>query len=149
MASKQTRLDQFEPGGLPDPPLVILDINCDTVYAPTNDGKIAGHIGPVKHRRGRAFVSRRTRQEHYYRDGGGYAISKSILGYLTRHTAHHIIMHETDRSTALEFGIAQYVEDGQRVEHAPRGDPQVYVPKSDARHTWQNHDPVLDVRGGS
>lgn len=147
--SRQSRLREFEFSGLPSPPTVILDINCDTVYAPTNDGKIAGRIGVAKHRDGKAFLTYKERDVHYYRKGDGYAISKGILTYLTRNTVYHIIMYESERNRTLEFGIGQYVEDGRRVQHAPSGDPQVYVPENEARHIWHDHNPEMDVRGGS
>lgn len=144
--SRQCRLDEFDARGLPDAPLVILDINADTVHAPTGDGKVAGHIGPVKHRSGNAYIARKERDKHRYRKGGGYAVSKKILTYLMRHSVHHLIWYEAERNRALEFGIAQYVENGRRVAHAPKGDPQVYVPDTEARHVWIDHCPVLDVR---
>lgn len=147
---RQTRLDEHRGGGMPDPPLVIVDRNADTVHAPRSreddtGGKVAGYIGPIKNRDGMAYVSRKVRTKHRYRKGGGYALSKKILHYLMNR-AHHLVWYEAERNRTLEFSIRQYVEDSERVKHAPAGDPQVYVPDTEARHIWPDHTGLLDAR---
>lgn len=149
--NRQTRLDEHQNGGLPDPPLVIIDRNAEPVYAPRSrdddtGGKVAGYIGAIKNRDGTAYVSRKVRSEHYYRKGRGYALSKKILHYLMTKDVHHLIWYESERNRTLEFGIRQYVEDSERVKYAPAGDPQVYVPSKDARHIWVGHMGLLDAR---
>jgi len=143
--ARQARLREFEGSGLPPAPRVIIDANADTVYAPSGDGKVAGHIGIEKHRGGNAYVAYKDRAKHYYHKGGGYALSKGILTYLMRESVHSMYWVENGEKT-YEYGIKQYVEDSQRVQHAPIGDPQVYVPCKDARHVWWNHDAKWDVR---
>lgn len=144
----QRTLDEFDEDGLPDKPLVIIDVNAETVRSPTGNGNIVGRIGPCKNREGYAFITRRDRREHYYRRGGGYALSKKLLHYLLNQV-YHIMIHEKRRNRTLEFGIAQYVEDAERVQHAPKGDPQVCVPVEDARHVWHDYNAEFDVRGGA
>lgn len=144
--ARQCRLTEFDADGLPTPPVVILDVNAEPVRAPTGDGTVAGHIGAVKHRGGRAYVSRKVRSKHHYWTGGGYALSVKILHYLMRQGVHHLIWYETENNRTLEYGISQYVEDGEPVRYAPKDDPQVCVPDDDARHFWLDHTPVLDAR---
>jgi len=143
--ARQARLREFDRGSLPPQPVVIVDINADTVYAPSGDGKVAGHIGIDKHRAGSAYVAHKDKSKHHYRKGGGYALSKGILTYLMRNDVHTLYWVENGETT-YEFGIKQYVEDSNRVQHAPAGDPQVYVPNEDARHIWWNHDAKWDTR---
>lgn len=141
----QKRLTEFGPDGLPPTPRVIIDVNADTVHAPTGNGKVAGHIGIDKHRGGNAYVAYKERTTHYYRKGGGYALSKKILFYLTKNDVHTLYWVE-DGETTYEFGIRQYVEESDRVQHAAGGDPQVYVPNADARHIWHDHNALWDTR---
>lgn len=144
--ARQARLREFGEDGLPDPPLVILDVNAETVYAPGGDGKVAGHIGVARGRDGKAYVSRKNPERHRYWKGGGYALSRKILKLLMRKGVHHLLWYEHERNRVLEFGISDYKERGRRVKHAPPGDPQVYVPDNEARHVWLEHAPILDAR---
>jgi hypothetical protein len=145
----QRHLGEFEYGGLPDKPVVIIDANSTAVRVPTDKTKLAGRIGIDKKRGGKAYVSHKKRQKHYYRKKGGYAISIQILNRLMNE-AHTLYWVEHTRGdthpTTYEFGIKQYVEESDKVEHASVGDPQVIVSNEDARHIWPDHDAEADLR---
>lgn len=146
--NRQTVLPEYADGELPRPPRVILDHGVtEAVRAPTDASKIAGHIGVDKHREGLSYVSRKVRSRHFYRKGGGYAISKGIITFLRNKGVQNLYFYEEGSRTCYEFRRTQFERDARPVKHAPRDDPQVVLALGDARAVWPNHgDPKLDYR---
>jgi hypothetical protein len=155
--SRQTRLGQYDAGGLPSAPHVVLDVNCVPIDAPSNDDqtderKLAGHVGVDKDRDGWSYVSRKIRGDHLYRKKKGYAMSTRILHRLQTMSkpVNTLYWWEDRRNMTYEFSIEQYADPTtrMRVHDAPRGDRQVVVPLSEAEHVWHDHCPIIDTRRG-
>jgi len=104
-------------------------------------GKIAGFICRELRRPMTVYTSLRARS-HFYREGGGYAVSDSILESLEKHHVSRILVHTgTDEESfdAYEFAIRQYTADGKDVPGhwlEDESDTQTYVPVGDALHEW-------------
>lgn len=107
------------------------------VWSPTDDSIPVGFIGRDRRRDYTVYTSRR-KPFHFYRDGGGYAVSDSILSKIKRAGVSRIVFHTADDSDAYEFAARQY-HDGKPVPESELydpEDPQTYVPLEESRHSW-------------
>lgn len=125
-----------------EPPLVRRKV---AVQSPTSD-KLAGFVGVEKRRTdgARVYTAMRT-DYHFYRVGGGYAFSDSILNRLEHdYDVSRILIHEGSdpEDDVYEFPARAYYNDGEPVEQGhllDESDPQTYVPLEDHLFEWESH----------
>lgn len=124
-------LRDFQDGEGPDiydePPLVHYTPYTTAIRTPGDNGKVAGHTGIDEHR-GRVFLTIRKFQDHFYRRGGGYAISTKVLEAAEEEGVNRVLIWESDQQRTYEFALSRYLN-GQKVpaQHTPAGDEQRYV----------------------
>jgi hypothetical protein len=133
-----SNLSNFGIAGTP-PPLV----ERKRIVQSPHTGKIAGFIGKEKRRDYRAYTTLRT-GFHYYYDGGGWAISDSILDIIEEVGVSRIYVHEgTERDDDVhEFTARQYLDHGTAVPEPDlydEDDPQTYVEEEERIHKWEDH----------
>ncbi|WP_200531569.1 MULTISPECIES: hypothetical protein [unclassified Halorubrum] len=107
------------------------------VPAPEMHG-VAGTVGVLRGRDEVAYLSKRTREEHFYRKHRGYAVSDHIIDYLDRKGVNTVLIAEEDTRTVYEYHIKDFRDHGIDTTDEP-GDPQTCVPVSFAARTWENH----------
>lgn len=114
------------------------------VAAPTPDKHIAGFVARERAREMTVYTTLRG-YSHYYRSGGGFAISESILDLLADHGVSRLYVLDTrgadspETADVLEFTLREY-RDGEEVpefdlQHPE--DPQRYLPEDATRFRWE------------
>lgn len=105
----------------------------------SGEPRLVGFVGADHERDLRVYTSRRS-QYHFYREGGGYAISLAALAKARQHDAKRILVHQRDRDRdVIEFSMRQYLDDREHVHEADlddRSDPQVYVDVDEAMNRY-------------
>lgn len=90
---------------------------------------------------GMAYLSPRTREEHYFRKYEGYAISISILTVLSAREVQTVFIAEDDTETMYEFTMDSFRR-GLTVTYE-ENDPQRVVPTDEARRVWDADEVTL------
>jgi len=135
--------------GMPEvkPPLVKREY---PVLSPTT-GKVAGFLGSEVRRDTDMSVYTTLRgRRHFYREGGGYAVSNRILDLCAEMGVNRIVVHEgtSDTDDVLEYPARAYFNSESEVHEAdlenPQ-DPQTYVPVESYLHKWADHAAALFV----
>ena len=98
----------------------------------------AGTVGVLGGRGEIAYLSKRTREEHFYLKHRGYAVSDHIIDYLDRKGVKTVLIAEEDTQTVYEFLLQDFRDHGIDTTDEP-GDPQTCVPVAFAARTWENH----------
>lgn len=109
------------------------------VWSPTSPNKPAGFVGKDR-RRDYMVYSTRRKPYHFYRRGGGYAVSDKILSKLDQIGVSRIIIHTANGEDVYEFATRQYVQGGEEVpekELLDIKDKQTYVPVDEAKNAWK------------
>lgn len=126
-------------------PRQFLTPNAESVKAA--GGKIVGYVERDR-KRGVAFCTHRSHEDHYFGIYSGYAISLKVLAQAQAYEAEYVFVWEKDRKRTYVFLIDQYL-DGEEVDddYTPEGDTQHVVPLDDAREVWEDQDrPDIDIR---
>lgn len=117
------------------------------VWSPTAPNKPAGFVG-LDRRRDYKVYSTRRKPYHFYRRGGGYAVSDQILSKLDRVGVSRIIIHTANGEDVYEFATRQYVQDGDAVpekELLDIEDSQTYVEVDEAKNAWKRQSNPNDL----
>jgi hypothetical protein len=131
-------LADFDGGVQPEKPLVE---RRSVVWSPTSPDKPAGFVGRDRVNDRRVYTTRRT-SYHYYEEGGGWAISESILSHIADVDVSHIYVHEKDSGDVHVFLRRHYDARGERVPDGylvDEDDPQVYIGDSNARESFSGY----------
>lgn len=141
-------LTDFGAGAEAVPPLLMRK---NIIRPPLDDGKIAGFVCKELERDTNPVVYSTLRgKKHYYREGGGYAISDAILARIENIGVSRIFVHTgVERGDVYEFRASDYYQSEKQVHEKdledPR-DPQTYIKKDEAMHVWDGHAPDLFYR---
>ena len=111
------------------------------LVAPVNHPGGGGLIGWIAHWNGEgsAYLSPRTKEEHFFRKFEGYAVSESVLArHIFGNDIGTVFIAEDDTGTMYEYDASQF-HSGILLDYEGY-DTQRCVPVADARRTWDADD---------